>query len=103
MVNYRLPAGVDPQGAMFYRGGLIAGLAGDMLVASTDGGAILRLRFDPANRRRIVSSEYLLQGAVGPIQAIVEGPGGLVYFCTPTELFMIAPASAAAAAPRDQM
>jgi len=102
MVNYRLPAGVAPEGAMFYRGGLIAGLAGDLLVASADSGAILRLRFDPANRRRIVSSEYLLQGAVGPIQAIVEGPGGVLYFCTPTELFMIAPASGAVAAPRIQ-
>lgn len=102
MVNYRLPAGVDPEGAMFYRGGLIAGLAGDLLVASADSGAILRLRFDPGNRRRIVSSEYLLQGAVGPIQAIVEGPNGVLYFCTPTELFMIAPASVSAAAPRIQ-
>jgi glucose/arabinose dehydrogenase len=91
MVNYRLPAGVDPEGATFYRGSLIPGLAGDLLVASADAGSILRLRFDPGNRRRIVSSEYLLQGAVGPIQAIAEGPNGVVYFCTPNELFMIAP------------
>jgi aldose sugar dehydrogenase len=91
MVNYRLPAGVDPEGATFYRGSLIPGLAGDLLVASANDGSILRLRFDPGNRRRIVSSEYLLQGAVGPIQAIAEGPNGVVYFCTLNELFMLAP------------
>jgi glucose/arabinose dehydrogenase len=102
MVNYRLPAGIDPEGAMFYRGSLIAGLAGDLLVASADAGSILRLRFDPGNRRRIVSSEYLLQGAVGPIQAIAEGPTGIVYFCTENELFMMTPAPAAPA-PRKQM
>jgi glucose/arabinose dehydrogenase len=91
MVNYRLPAGTDPEGMTIYRGGLIPGLAGDLLVASADGGAILRLRFDPNNRRRIVSSEYLLNGAVGPILAIGSGPSGVLYFCTITELFMIAP------------
>jgi len=102
MVNYRLPAGIDPEGATFYRGSLIAGLAGDLLVASADAGSILRLRFDPGNRRRIVSSEYLLQGAVGPIQAIAEGPTGVVYFCTQNELFMITPAQAPPA-PRNPM
>lgn len=102
MVNYRLPAGVDPEGATFYRGSLIAGLAGDLLVASADAGSILRLRFDPGNRRRIVSSEYLLQGAVGPIQAIAEGPTGVVYFCTQNELFMITLAPAPPA-PRKPM
>ena len=102
MVNYRLPAGVEPEGATFYRGSLIPGLAGDLLVASADDGSILRLRFDPGNRRRIISSEYLLQGAVGPIQAIAEGPNGVLYFCTPSELFMIAPAPAAPA-PRAPM
>jgi glucose/arabinose dehydrogenase len=102
MVNYRLPAGIDPEGAMFYRGSLIAGLAGDLLVASADGGSILRLRFDPGNRRRIVSSEYLLQGVLGPIQAIAEAPNGAVYFSTLNELFMIAP-EPTTPAPRNRM
>ena len=103
MVNYRLPAGTDPEGLIIYRGGLIPGLAGDLLVASADGGAILRLRFDPDNRRRIVSSEYLLNGAIGPILAIASGPTGLLYFCTMTELFMVAPDPGPPAAPRKQM
>ena len=102
MVNYRLPAGIDPEGATFYRGSLIAGLAGDLLVAGADAGSILRLRFDPGNRRRIVSSEYLLQGAVGPIQAIAQGPTGVIYFCSLNELFMIAPAQSPSV-PRNQM
>jgi glucose/arabinose dehydrogenase len=104
IVNYRLPAGVDPEGATFYRGSLIPALVGDLLVASADLGSILRLRFDPGNRRRIVSSEYLLQRADVPVQAIAEGPNGVVYFCTLNELFMIVPEPAAPApAPRIPM
>ena len=103
MVNYRLPAGTDPEGLMFYRGALIPGLAGDLLVASADSGAILRLRFDPNNRRRIVSSEYLLNGAVGPILAIGSGPSGVLYFCTMMELFMIVPDPGSPSPPRNQM
>jgi glucose/arabinose dehydrogenase len=103
MVNYRLPAGIDPEGMMIYRGALIPGLTGDLLVASADSGAILRLRFDPNNRRRIVSSEYLLNGSVGPILAIGSGPSGVVYFCTMTELFTIAPEPGPAPPPRNQM
>jgi hypothetical protein len=37
------------------------------------------------------AAQYLLNGAVGPILAIGAGPTGVVYFCTMTELFMIAP------------
>jgi glucose/arabinose dehydrogenase len=103
MVNYRLPAGTDPEGMAFYRGALIPGLAGDLLVASAEGGAIVRLKFDPGNRRRIVSSEYLLNGAVGPIQAIAAAADGAVYFCTMSELFMIVPAPATPSAPRNPM
>jgi glucose/arabinose dehydrogenase len=102
MVNYRLPAGTDPEGMAFYRGALIPGLAGNLLIASAEGGTIVRLTFDPDNRRRIVSSEYLVPGTAGPIQAIGAGPTGVVYFCTMTELFMIAPEPAAAAS-RNQM
>jgi glucose/arabinose dehydrogenase len=103
MVNYRLPAGTDPEGMTIYRGELIPGLIGDLLVASADSGAILRLRFDPNNRRRIVSSEYLLGGVVGPILAIGSGPNGILYFCTMTELFMIAPDPGPVSPPRPQM
>jgi glucose/arabinose dehydrogenase len=103
MVNYRLPAGADPEGMAFYRGALIPGFSGDLLVASAEGGSILRLRFDPGNRRRIVSSEYLLHGAVGPIQAIAAAANGVVYFCTMTELFMVAPETGIAVPPRNPM
>jgi glucose/arabinose dehydrogenase len=102
LVNYRLPAGTDPEGMVFYRGALIPGLAGDLLVASAEGGAIVRLRFDPDNRRRIVASEYLLHGAVGPILAISAGPNGAVYFSTMTQLFMMAPEPGPPAPPRSQ-
>ena len=46
MVNYRLPAGIDPEGMLFYRGGLIPGLAG----RSAGGECGRRCRSAPAVR-----------------------------------------------------
>ncbi len=91
LVNYNLPPDVGPGGLMFYRGALMPPLAGHLLLASTAGQAILRLKFDPDDGRRIASSEYLLRGAVGGIRSIAAGTDGLVFFCTDRELFMLAP------------
>lgn len=91
VVHYRLPAGTGPGGLTFYRGELIPGFAGDLLVASDEGRAILRLRFDPADPRKIAASEQLLRDAVGGIRAIGADAGGIVYFCTGSELFALIP------------
>jgi glucose/arabinose dehydrogenase len=91
MVNYHLPPDIGPGALLFYRGGALAGLAGDLLLASEEARAILRLRIDRDNRRTIVSTEYLLRDAVGGIRTITAGPEGLVYFATATELFALLP------------
>ena len=94
MVNYNLPPDIGPGALLFYRGGTLAGFAGDLLLASEEARAILRLRIDPENRRTIASTEYLLRDAVGGIRAIAAGREGLVYFATATELFTLLPQSA---------
>ncbi len=91
MVNYNLPRDIGPGALLFYRGGSLPGLAGDLLLASEEARAILRLRIDPENRRTIASTEYLLRGAVGGIRAIAAGREGVVYFATATELFALLP------------
>ena len=100
MVNYNLPSDIGPGALLFYRGGSLAGFAGDLLLASEEARAILRLRIDPESRRTIAATEYLLRDAVGAIRAIAAGREGLVYFATPTELFALAPQSSG---PRDPL
>jgi glucose/arabinose dehydrogenase len=91
VAHYRLPAGTGPGGAAFYRGDLIRGFAGDLLVASDEGRAILRLRFDPDDPRTIAASEQLLRDQVGGIRTIGVDQAGVVYFCTASELFALIP------------
>jgi glucose/arabinose dehydrogenase len=94
VAHYRLPAGTGPGGAAFYKGDLIRGFAGDLLVASDEGRAILRLRFDPGDPRTIAASEQLLRDQVGGIRTIGVDRAGVVYFCTASELFALIPAPA---------
>jgi glucose/arabinose dehydrogenase len=69
-----------------YRGELLPALRGDLLVASAEARQILRLRVDPADPTRIVSSEALLRDHVGPVRVVLEGPDGAIYFLTDTSL-----------------
>ena len=86
------------------------GLTVTSLVAKQPVASVYVMRATPADTppvRPVLLTEateglLLLQGAVGPIQAIAEGPNGVVYFCTLNELFMIAP-EPAAPAPRNPM
>jgi glucose/arabinose dehydrogenase len=91
MVNYNLPPGFGAGAMLYYRGALMPPLAGNLLVASEEGRAILRLTLDPGDRSRIAGTEYLLQGAIGGIRTIAAAPDGIVYFSTASELFMLAP------------
>jgi glucose/arabinose dehydrogenase len=66
----------------FYRGATIPALRGTLLVASSKADYLLRVRFDPDNRNRVVGADKLLQGRVGAIRAVTMGPDGAVYFAT---------------------
>jgi glucose/arabinose dehydrogenase len=91
LVNYNLPPDLGAGALVFYRGDLLPGLTGDLLLASEEARAILRMRIDHNNRRTIASTEYLLRDALGEIRAIAAGREGLLYFATETELFTLLP------------
>jgi glucose/arabinose dehydrogenase len=67
----------------FYTADAIPQFRNNAFVASAQG-FILRLRFADDNPIKVVDSEQLLENQVGPIQVLVAGPDGAVYFCTNT-------------------
>ena len=73
---------IAPSGASFYRNGPIAAFRGNLFVAALAGMGLLRVRFDPADPRRVLAHELLLQGVYGRIRDVVFGPDGALYVST---------------------
>jgi glucose/arabinose dehydrogenase len=91
IIRYAFPRDAGAKDLAVYRSDLIASLRGDLLVASEDGQALLRLRFDPADRRRLVGSERLLQDAFGPVTAVSVAPDGSIVVASERGLVRISP------------
>lgn len=91
--TFTLPRGLGAAGVAFYGGDAISELSGDLLVAARDSGYILRVRFDPQDRARPMSTERLLEGRVGSVRALTVGPDGAIYFCTSTTLVRLVKAA----------
>ena len=87
--TFTMPTGLGPAGLTFYRSDAIRELTGDLLVAGREGGYILRVRFDPQDRGRPLSTERLLEGRVSTVRALTVGPDGAIYFCTDTALIRL--------------
>ena len=73
---------IGPAGASFYTGTTMAGFRNDLFVAALDGAHLRRIRFDPSNPNRILSSERLLDGRFGRLRDVVTGPDGGLYVVT---------------------
>jgi glucose/arabinose dehydrogenase len=73
---------VAPSGASFYRGSAFPAFRNDLFVATLRGQALLRVRLDPANPRRVLSIERLVEGRFGRLRDVVSGPDGYLYFVT---------------------
>jgi len=73
---------VAPSGASFYRGSAFPAFRNDLFVATLRGQALLRVRLDPANVRRVQSVERLLEGRFGRLRDVVSGPDGYLYLAT---------------------
>jgi glucose/arabinose dehydrogenase len=73
---------VAPSGASFYRGAAFAAFRNDLFVATLRGEALLRVRLDAANPRRVVSVERLLENRFGRLRDVVSGPDGFLYVVT---------------------
>jgi glucose/arabinose dehydrogenase len=97
--TFTMPRGLGAAALEIYRGDAIRELSGDLLVAGRDGGYILRVRFDPQDRARPMSTERLLEGRVGAVRALAVGPDGAIYFCTDTSLVKLVKAGYGRAQP----
>ncbi len=73
---------IAPSGASFYTGSLFPTFRNDMFFATLVGQHVHRVRFDPADVRRVAGDERLLEGRFGRIRDVVTGPDGALYFAT---------------------
>jgi glucose/arabinose dehydrogenase len=92
IARYLLPSGTGASGLAFYLRDLIPAFRGNLLIAGDEGRAILRLRFDPSDARKVIATERLLRDVVGGIRAIGVAPDGTIYMCTSDALIQLAPA-----------
>ena len=81
VVRARHPLPGGSGSAAFYAGSVLPGFENTLLIASSSGRHIERIRF--SNEPDVIAdSQTLLQDVVGPIQVVAIAPDGSVYFCT---------------------
>lgn len=80
-IRFFTPA-VAPSGIAFYTGSQVPAFRNELFVATLRGMALLRVRLDTADPRRVASIEPLVEGRYGRLRDIVTGPDGFLYFCT---------------------
>jgi glucose/arabinose dehydrogenase len=73
---------IAPSGASFYTGTTIPAFRFNLFVAALRGQHLLRVRLDPADPRRVLATERLLEGTFGRLRDVVTGPDGALYVCT---------------------
>jgi glucose/arabinose dehydrogenase len=64
---------IDPSGASFYAATAIDGFKNDLFIAALSGQHIRRVRFDPLQPSRVISTERLLDHQLGRISDILLG------------------------------
>jgi glucose/arabinose dehydrogenase len=79
---------IVPTDPWWYKGRLKA-LSGSVLMGDYSSGALHRFRLDPTGRH--VLSKKVILHASGGIVDVSKGPGGLVYFLTPTAIYRLVP------------
>jgi glucose/arabinose dehydrogenase len=87
---YRLPSPTAAAALTFYSGYAVPQFDGNLFVASDSGEDLLRIRFDPADPTRVLSTERLLRDQIGAMRAIAESPDGALYIATDIGLWRIA-------------
>jgi glucose/arabinose dehydrogenase len=73
---------VAPSGAAFYRGSAFPSFRNQLFVATLRGQALLRVRLNVSDPRRVDSVERLIEGRFGRLRDVVSGPDGFLYVCT---------------------
>lgn len=73
---------IAPSGASFYTGTAITGFRQNLFVAALAQQLLLRVRFEPNDPTRVLTTERLLAGRFGRLRDVVTGPDGALYLCT---------------------
>lgn len=68
-----------PASAMFYNGTVFPTMKGDLFFSCLRGAKIIRVTLDG---RKVAAQENLIEGNVGRIREMSEGPDGYIYFST---------------------
>lgn len=87
--SYPLPQPFGARALAFHPGGNVPDLRGNLLIAANDAGYLLRIRFDAVDPHRIVTSERLLEGRIGPVRAATAGRDGSIYVAGGTSLWRL--------------
>ena len=95
--SYTLPVPFGAASAVFDPGG---DQLGDLLIGAEAAGYILRVRFDRADRSRVVGTERLLEGEVDAVRALAVGADGTIHVATNTTLIDRIPLSRAGKSPK---
>jgi glucose/arabinose dehydrogenase len=73
---------IAPSGASFYTGSIFPTFRNNFFFATLRGLHVHRVRLDPADPRRVLGTERLVENRFGRIRDVVTGPDGAIYFCT---------------------
>lgn len=89
--SYVLPAGIGAASVAFHPGGAAPRLGGDLFIAASESGSLLRVRFDQRDATRAIMTERLLDGRLGSARAVQVDAGGTLYVATATTLWRLIP------------
>lgn len=90
-VHYWVPS-IAPSGLMVYRGEAFPEWQGDIFIGALKFQLLVRLEMDG---EQVVSEERLLEGEIGRIRHVAEGPDGFIYLLTDQQnggLYQLSPA-----------
>ena len=83
-VSYALPAALGASSLAFHP-------MGDLLIGGAVAAHVLRVRFEPGDRLRVLGTERLLEGDVDAVRAVAAWSDGSVYLCTNGSLVVLVP------------
>ena len=89
--SYVLPGIVGASSLAFHGGNAVPQFRNDLFVAAREGGYLLRVRFDTADRTRAMTTEKLLEGRLGDVRVVVASPDGALYVATASTVWRLSP------------
>ena len=87
--SFPLPQPFGARALAVHPGGDLPALGGNLLIAASDARYLLRLRFDAADPHRVVTSERLLEGRIGPVRAVAVSSDGSIYVASDVSLWRL--------------